>query len=426
MKLRRSLYARPEIRLRRAMHQGCVRSLGGCGRDRRGGSRHRQALGRPGGLLHPRAGHRPRAVSVRPRRESRPVVRRRRRHPRPAGRSIGGRIPGHVRGPPPHDRRAARPTPRPQRRARLRCGPAPHQERLDPVWPGRCGDRPGGAGRPPCWCPRGGRLFIWTSTWGPAAATAVSNTCPARGCWRSGSTTGHPVRATRCCTPIWSSPTASRGRTAAGQPWTAGTCTGIGGRGRHLPGHLPARARPDTGGGVDSSGRSRQPGTPGDARGPDSWVLQAHRPYRGRIRGFSKRTGHIEAELDRLTEDGRERTPRLVKWTVHATRKPKEHEAPDSLYDRWRAEVAERGVDPDSLVWTVTGQTGDRDQDRTVSADASGRLFDRLAGPEGLTGHASTFARPDVLVALGAGLAGTGRTELEELVDRFLAERAVS
>jgi len=61
-----------------------------------------------------------------------------------------------------------------------------------------------------------------------------------------------------------------------------------------------------------------------------------------------------------------------------------------------------------------------------VSADVSGRLFDWLAGPEGLTAQASTFARPDVLVALGARLAGAGRTELEELADRFVAERAVS
>jgi hypothetical protein len=74
----------------------------------------------------------------------------------------------------------------------------------------------------------------------------------------------------------------------------------------------------------------------------------------------------------------------------------------------------------------VTGRTPDRDQDRTVSDGMAGRLFDRLAGPEGLTEHASTFTRADVLVALGAGLAGAGRTELEELVDRFLAERAVS
>jgi conjugative relaxase-like TrwC/TraI family protein len=144
------------------------------------------------------------------------------------------------------------------------------------------------------------------------------------------------------------------------------------------------------------------------------------------IRGFSKRTGQIDAELERFVEEGRERTPRLVKWTVHATRKPKEHEAPDSLYGRWRTEAAERGHDPDILVRTVTDRTPNRDQDGTVSAEAAVRLFDRLAGPDGLTATASTFARPDVLVALGAGLAGTGRSELEELADRFLAERAVS
>jgi hypothetical protein len=37
------------------------------------------------------------------------------------------------------------------------------------------------------------------------------------------------------------------------------------------------------------------------------------------IRGFSKRTGQIDAELDRLVADGRERTPRLVKWTISGT-----------------------------------------------------------------------------------------------------------
>jgi hypothetical protein len=74
----------------------------------------------------------------------------------------------------------------------------------------------------------------------------------------------------------------------------------------------------------------------------------------------------------------------------------------------------------------VTGRTPDRDQDQTVSNAVTGQLLDRLADPDGLTMHASTFTRPDVLVALGAGLAGAGRTELEELADRFLAERAVS
>jgi conjugative relaxase-like TrwC/TraI family protein len=144
------------------------------------------------------------------------------------------------------------------------------------------------------------------------------------------------------------------------------------------------------------------------------------------VRSFSKRTDQIDAELERLAAEGRERTPRLVKWTVQATRKPKQHEAPDTLYGRWRTEATERGVDPDTLVRAVTGRTPTRDQDRTVSEVAADQVFDQLAGLEGLTEHASTFARPEVLVALGAGLAGAGRAELEALADRFLAERAVS
>jgi conjugative relaxase-like TrwC/TraI family protein len=144
------------------------------------------------------------------------------------------------------------------------------------------------------------------------------------------------------------------------------------------------------------------------------------------VRSFSKRTDQIDTELNRLTADGRERTPRLVKWTAQATRKPKQHEPPDTLYGRWRAEAADRGHDPDTLVRTVTGRTADRPQDWTVSAEGAGRLFDRLAGPDGLTTTASTFSRPEVLVALGAGLAGATRTELEELADRFLVERAIS
>jgi len=72
----------------------------------------------------------------------------------------------------------------------------------------------------------------------------------------------------------------------------------------------------------------------------------------------------------------------------------------------------------------VTGRTLDCDQDlsnRTVA-----EVFDRLAGPDGLTATASSFARQDVIAALGGRLAGTTRAELENLADRFLAERAVS
>jgi conjugative relaxase-like TrwC/TraI family protein len=142
------------------------------------------------------------------------------------------------------------------------------------------------------------------------------------------------------------------------------------------------------------------------------------------LRAFSKRSGQIDLEVERLQADGRERTPRLVKWAVHATRKPKDHEAADTLYGRWRTEAAERGHDPDTVVRQVTGRIRDRDQglsERTVA-----EVLDQLACPDGLTATASTFARPDVIAALGSELAGASRVELEDLADRFCAERAVA
>jgi conjugative relaxase-like TrwC/TraI family protein len=142
------------------------------------------------------------------------------------------------------------------------------------------------------------------------------------------------------------------------------------------------------------------------------------------VRAFSKRTDQIDLEVERLQASGRERTPRLVKWAVHATRKPKEHQTPDTLYGRWRTEAAERGVDPDTLVREVSGRTANRDH--TLSDRTATEMFDRLAGPDGLTAQASTFARQDVLAALGGELAGAARADLEALTDRFLAERAVS
>jgi conjugative relaxase-like TrwC/TraI family protein len=142
------------------------------------------------------------------------------------------------------------------------------------------------------------------------------------------------------------------------------------------------------------------------------------------LRLFSKRADQIDLAVERLEADGRERTPRLVKWVVHATRKPKAHEAPDTLYGRWQAEAAERGVDVDTLVRQVSGRTHGRDQglsERTVAA-----VFDRLASPDGLTAQVSSFARQDLIAALGGELAGASRAELEGLADRFLADRTVA
>jgi hypothetical protein len=81
-------------------------------------------------------------------------------------------------------------------------------------------------------------------------------------------------------------------------------------------------------------------------------------------------------------------------------------------------------VDVDGLIRQVTGRTVNRDQ--ALSEPTVSKVFDRLASPDGLTATASTFARHDVIAALGGELAGATRTQLEELADRFLAEQAVA
>jgi conjugative relaxase-like TrwC/TraI family protein len=142
------------------------------------------------------------------------------------------------------------------------------------------------------------------------------------------------------------------------------------------------------------------------------------------VRAFSKRNQQITQHLAQLEEQGRHRTPALVRFAVYATRTAKRHEAPETLYDRWRSEARALGIDPDRLVRQVSGRA--REQDQKVSNLAVKRAFNHLAGPEGLTASASTFARQDVVVALGGELATIAAGELQALTDRFLAERAVA
>jgi hypothetical protein len=155
------------------------------------------------------------------------------------------------------------------------------------------------------------------------------------------------------------------------------------------------------------------------------------------LRTFSKRADAIDCEVERLQAEGRVRTPKLVKWAVQTTRQAKRHEAPAALADRWRAEAAEHGLDVPELLRGVVGRErqasgpGGGDQaatttDTTTDAAVVAGVFDRLAGPQGLTAQASTFARPEVIAALGEQLAGVDRTGLEGLADRFLEDRAVS
>jgi conjugative relaxase-like TrwC/TraI family protein len=154
------------------------------------------------------------------------------------------------------------------------------------------------------------------------------------------------------------------------------------------------------------------------------------------LRAFSKRADAIDGEVERLEAEGRVRTPKLVKWVVQTTREAKQHEAPATLAERWRTEATERGVDVPELLRNVLS----RDRQATSDLAAAGgpacgdpadeamvaAVFDRLAGRQGLTAQASTFARQDVIAAIGGQLAGADRAQLEALADRFLPERAVS
>jgi conjugative relaxase-like TrwC/TraI family protein len=158
---------------------------------------------------------------------------------------------------------------------------------------------------------------------------------------------------------------------------------------------------------------------------PDRWgnrAIQGMPPEL--VKAFSKRHQQITAELERLERDeGKPRTGRLVQYVAHATRPPKTHDTPETLHGRWQQEARERGLDPERLADAVTGREL---RQPSVANLAVKRAFNRLASSEGLTANASTFARHDVVVALGGHLAAVPAEELQGLADRFLAERAVS
>jgi hypothetical protein len=255
------------------------------------------------------------------------------------------------------------------------------------------------------------RPRTWMGSSAPAVATAGRSMFWVGACWRSGSTTAPRARAT----PLVHTHLVVANRVQGpDERWTALD-------GRDVYRHR--RAADATYRAVLQRELTRSLGvewTEADRHG--------NREVKGMprelVRAFSKRAEQVNAEVERLERSGRLRTPRLVKWAVHATRKAKEYEAPETLYARWRQEAVERGTDPDALVRAVTGRARERDQGPSEAQVA--RVFDRLASPEGLTAQASTFARQDVITALGGGLTGATRQELEALASRFLGERAVS
>jgi conjugative relaxase-like TrwC/TraI family protein len=138
--------------------------------------------------------------------------------------------------------------------------------------------------------------------------------------------------------------------------------------------------------------------------------------------GFSKRAAQVRAQCDAWgTSD-----TRTAREAARTTRRAKDHsETEDVIYDRWRAELAEHGIGEQTYAERLGRATG-----HTLTEDQIAALLEELAGPEGPTAQASTFARRDVVDQLARRLpVGTSATatlrELEALADRFLAERGV-
>ena len=140
------------------------------------------------------------------------------------------------------------------------------------------------------------------------------------------------------------------------------------------------------------------------------------------IERFSKRSEQIDQWLDSHGLSG----IKASSAAAVATRAPKDYsESGQSVYQRWTAELAEQGVDERQLAEVCSGGRG-RPGTRT-EVDA---VLDALAGPDGLTGQVSTFARTDVVDALAKRLpvarsVQEAITQVEATADRFLAERAV-
>jgi conjugative relaxase-like TrwC/TraI family protein len=137
---------------------------------------------------------------------------------------------------------------------------------------------------------------------------------------------------------------------------------------------------------------------------------------------FSKRAAQVRAQCDAWgTSD-----TRTAREAARATRRPKDHSEPEEvIYDRWRAELAEHGIGEQTYAERLGRAPG-----QALTEDQATALLEELAGPEGLTAQASTFARRDVVDQLARRLpVGTSAEgmlrQLETLADRFLEEHAV-
>jgi hypothetical protein len=117
---------------------------------------------------------------------------------------------------------------------------------------------------------------------------------------------------------------------------------------------------------------------------------------RALIERFSKRSEEINHWLAEQGLSG----IKASSAAAVATRAPKDHsESEQSVYQRWAGELAEQGVGERQLAEVCSGGRG-----CPASRTELDAALNALAGPDGLTGQASTFTRTDVVDALAKRL----------------------
>jgi hypothetical protein len=115
------------------------------------------------------------------------------------------------------------------------------------------------------------------------------------------------------------------------------------------------------------------------------------------IRLFSKAGNAIKEELEARQAEGLPTSSKVADWLAHKLRGPKRREDAPLQRDRWAAEAAEHDFDVPGLLRELRGR-GREQQLCQTDVDA---LFDRLAGPHGLTAQTSTFGLAAVIAAIG-------------------------
>jgi conjugative relaxase-like TrwC/TraI family protein len=135
------------------------------------------------------------------------------------------------------------------------------------------------------------------------------------------------------------------------------------------------------------------------------------------INAFSTRRRQIAEHLDAHGES----SARAAQIAAYATRTAKDSEAAlETLVDGWRARAAAHGLDDHALACVLNRQAAAGPP--TPGSEEAEALFHRLASPEGLTAHRSTFGRGAVLEAICDTLPNGGQAaDIVELADTFLA-----